>query len=64
MLFVENQIVVKNFFVAVHQVTCLKNVLHLPVSAVPLEMGRMGKRGVGNTKQSFAPPAPFPHLLH
>ena len=35
MLSVENRIEVKNFFVAVHQVTCLQNVLHLPLSAAP-----------------------------
>ena len=39
MLFVENQIEVKNFFVAVLQVTCLQTVLYFPVSAVPLKMG-------------------------
>ena len=46
MLSVENRIEVKNFFVAVHQVTCLQNVLHLPVLAVPHKMGGLGERRV------------------
>lgn len=45
----ENRIEVKNFFVAVQQVTCFLNVLHLPVSAVSHKMGGLGERRVEKT---------------